>query len=294
MRQSFLAGSKALFFVALTTLSVQADFNGVSDTNNVSVNTEVEAPFFQEGFESTAIASFTASPDSISEGESTTISWSTINAETCTPSGDLEEWNNSTLEVPLEVPSGELPITISTPGTYSLTLTCESETGNQGAATIPVTVAEYDCARTLPLGDEVPWLDVFDVAWPGPKSRQVVGTIPRYSYISLEFYTGQVEDTGAVSNFEATATTGSRLLAISKCPGDFNVAPECRVFSNAYQEYIYWSTTGVPDPAYCQLEKDTTYYWNTTFTDGVEPASSECVGTFCLTTLRVSNSDYVE
>ena len=384
MRQSFLAGSKALFFVALTTLSVQADFNGVSNTNNVSVNTEVEAPFFQEGFESTAIASFTASPDSIMEGESTTISWSTINTASCTPSGDLEEWNNSTLEVPLEVPSGqvpitvstagnylltltcdngienqdvktisvtvtepviiliseadfvatpdsiiegesttiswnienaisctpsgdleewnnstlevpsgELPITISTPGTYSLTLTCESETGNQGTATIPVTVTEHDCTSTLVDGTEYLWTDVFRLDWPGPKSEQTRIRVPRYSYTSVEFYTGQVEDTGKFLNIEASAVVGSRLGAISKCPGDFNVVPECRFISHTYAgEGIIWATTGAD--GYCQLEKDTTYYWNITFTDGVERTSSECVGTFCYTWLRNVNLDYVE
>ena len=69
------------------------------------------------------------------------------------------------------------------------------------------------------------------------------------------------------------------------------MAPECRAISDAYKESIPWATTGAP--GYCQLEKDTTYYWNTTFTDGVDRATSTC-GTFCLTTLRVSNGDYVE
>ena len=386
MRQSFLAGSKALFFVALTTFSVQADFNGVSNTNNVSVNTEVEDLFFQESFESTAIASFTASPGSIEEGESTTISWSTINAASCTPSGDIAEWNNSTLEVPsgqvpitistagnylltltcdngienqdiktisvavtepvilpisvvsfvatpdsiiegesttiswnienaisctpsgnleewnnsgievtIEAPSGELPITISTAGTYSLSLICESQTGNQVTATIPVTVTADDC--TVPLNNgtetEVLWTQIFRLPWPGPQSEQRVVKVPRYSYISLEFYTGQIEDTGVFYNIEAAGTEGSRLGAISKCPGDFDVAPECRYLSHTLiGTGILWATTGAD--GYCQLEKDTTYYWSTTFTDGEVSGSSECVGTYCYTTLRNWNRDYVE
>lgn len=387
MKQSLLTVSSALLFIVLTTFSVQANVNDVSNTNEVSVNTEVEPPLFRGSFESTAIASFTASPDSIPEGESTTISWSTINAvscapsgdnvewnnstlgvpsgqvqitipavgnysltltcdgetegqdvktisvsvtelvvvpilvigfvatpdsiiegenttiswniqnaTSCTPSGNLEEWNNSGIEVTIEEPSGELQITISTAGNYLLSLICESETADPVTVYTPVTVTESvaDCARTLPLGDETLWFDVFDVAWPGPKSRQAVRNLPRRSYVSLEFHTGQVEDTGVVSNFEATATSGSRLFAISKCPGDFNVAPECRNVSDAYQEDIFWATTDAPGPAYCQLEKDTTYYWNTTFTDGVDSDTSECDGTFCLTTLRVWNSDYVE
>ncbi|MDH4021141.1 MAG: hypothetical protein OEU84_16230, partial [Xanthomonadales bacterium] len=242
-----------------------------------------------------SVIAFVATPDSIVEGESTTISWNIQNAISCTPSGDLEEWNNSGIQVTIEEPSGELPITISTAGSYLLRLICESETADPVTAFTPVTVTKPvvgDCARTLPLGDEYLWFDEFDVAWPGPKSRQIVRNLPRRSYISLEFFTGQVEDTGAIINFEATATEGSRLFAISKCPGDFNVAPECRNVSDAYAESIFWATTGAP--GYCQLEKDTTYYWNTTFTDGVDPNSTECLGTYCLTTLRASNNDYVE
>lgn len=382
MRQSLLAVLNALLFVALTTFSVQANFKDESKTNEASVNTVVEESFFKEGFESTAIAGFYASPESIAVGESTTINWNTINAATCTPTGDIDEWNNSTLGVPsgqvqltpstvntysltltctdgievqdvrtisvavtepvvvltsvenfvatpdsivegesttltwitenavsctpsgdleewnnsvIDVPSGELPIAISTAGSYSLTLTCESETGHQGSATIPVTVTEPvvgDCTRELNEGAEVRWNQIFRSDWPGPRSQYVVVSIPRYSYISLEFHTGQIEDTGSIINFEATATEGSRLFAISKCPGDFNVAPECSNVSDAYQQDILWATTGAP--GYCQLEKDTTYYWNTTFTDGVDPNSTECLGTYCYTTLKASNNDYVE
>ena len=147
------------------------------------------------------------------------------------------------------------------------------------------------CDATLPIGTTSSWRGHFGDDFPGPKSRLDTVAIPRNSYRAVPMYVPPgLHDSGAIRNREAAGTEGTRLMAISRCPGDFNVASECKMVIHTYEQSILWSTwMGSP---YCTLKKGVTYYWNTTFTNGVDSGSSTCRGTYCNTVLRVGNNDY--
>ena len=142
-----------------------------------------------------------------------------------------------------------------------------------------------NCGAVPPNGVGQSWLSLFQTAFPGPRNKQVVVSIPRNGgYRAVVFQTGNVSDSGAVRNFEAPGSTGSRLIAISECPGKFDgVGVNCKTLVGTYQESIIWSTRNLA--GYCNLKQNTTYYWNTKF-------YNPCTSQYCNTTLRVSNSDY--
>ena len=130
------------------------------------------------------------------------------------------------------------------------------------------------------------WTQVFRDAWPQPVSAQKRLYIPTRGYYSVSFNTGNVSDAGFFTNIEASGTIGYRLGAVSECPGDFNVQDECQ-YKWGGNGGIFWSTND--RAGYCQLKANTTYYWNLTFTDGINPDSSRCVGSYCETYFQVSN-----
>ena len=150
----------------------------------------------------------------------------------------------------------------------------------------PIDPPPTGCGPLPPNGVGQPYVDLFGTAFPGPKNGQHVVTIPRNGgYRALVFTTDDRFDSGAFRNIEAAATPGWRRIAISRCPGRFDVDPICTVMIGTTQDQVLWSTQPWADTRYCYIEKNTTYYWNTEF---LEP----CTTRYCNTVLRVSNSDY--
>ena len=186
----------------------------------------------------------------------------------------------------VEIEVDDLVIRITTPGTEP-----PPEPEPPVPEPPPIPEPPVGCNVTLPIGITSSWKGHFGDDFPGPKSRLDTVTIPRNSYRAVPMIVPYgLHDSGAIRNREGSATEGTRLIAISRCPGDFNVAPECRIRIHTYEESVLWSTwMGAP---YCTLKKGVTYYWNTTFTDGVNPGSTTCRGTYCNTVLRVGNNDY--
>lgn len=84
------------------------------------------------------ITAFTANPTTVSTGESTTLTWTSMNASTCTGSGDTNlasSWNGT------KATSGSLNFTpVNRPGTYTLTLTCTDSGGNSDAESVTYTL----------------------------------------------------------------------------------------------------------------------------------------------------------
>jgi hypothetical protein len=82
-------------------------------------------------------------PAQVGPGGTITLSWNSQNATSCTASGGESGWSGSQ-------PTSSSGVTvagITTPGTYSYTLTCAGP-GGSGASTVQVTVAPtqtYDC-----------------------------------------------------------------------------------------------------------------------------------------------------
>ena len=124
------------------------------------------------------------------------------------------------------------------------------------------------------------------VDFPGPVSDNKFLTIPRSGFFALEFNTGNIVDDGKMTTIETTVTDGIRLGSFSKCPGDFDVPAECQ-HTWGIGGGVRWATNGRADA--CQLELDTTYYFNVTFTDGSTPSSTTCDKSPCYTNMQYIN-----
>lgn len=238
-----------------------------------------------EAVNAVEITSFGASLESINEGETTTLSWTTENATLCTPSGGTDGWDARNIELP----SGSEVVTISAVGVYQFTLTCEGATGTPVQSMVEVEAVPYNppgCESTL-TGNTFAWADFWrDIPFPDPVWNREITQIPRKGYVAIEFNTANFIDTGALKTIETTANAGRRLGAISRCAGDFQVADECQLVWGVGGDII-WSTEGYPGS--CPLEPNTTYYFNITFTDGVNPNSTDCNDSKCFTEVEARN-----
>lgn len=236
---------------------------------------------------SVAITAFSASPASINEGETVQLSWSTSNAASCTASGDSADWSGN-----VAVPNGSKTITLSTAGTYTFTLTCNGSNSDTDIKYTTVTVSTplpqtNNCPTpALSGGNILDWSSFWGVPFPQPGYQNSYASVAKYSYLSLRFNTGNIVDDGKISSIETTQTDGVRLGAISQCPGVFDVAPECD-YIWGISGGIRWATNG-RDGA-CQLQPNTTYYFNITFTDGVIANTTTCNAVPCVTTLQAVN-----
>lgn len=231
----------------------------------------------------------------VTVGGSTTVSWSsTDNATSCTTSGNYASWNNLNLA---STNSSGISIPMSLVGTFTFGLTCNN--GTLASTTINRTVVVNDVVEPPPprsttcdnyvaplSGTTVAWNSVFNESFPGPGYDDDNVSISRFGYLALEFDTANFIDTGSLASIESTATSGSRLGSISQCPGDFDVATECK-YRWGTSGAIIWSTDNYRGA--CQLEPDTTYYFNITFTDGSDPSSTGCGDSRCITKIRAYN-----
>lgn len=228
-----------------------------------------------------AITSFVASPANIYEDESTLLSWTTENAVSCTPSGGAGGW--SALSIGL--PSATTTITISTADTYTFTLTCQDSSGGQAVATTSVVVdVEPDACPTPSLsGVTTTWASFWLQQFPDPRYDNRYATINRTGYLAIEFNTGNAIGNGKILTVETTVTDGVRFGAISECPGVFDVEPECDYYWGIGGG-LAWATDGYAGA--CQLEPNTTYYFNVTYTDGEDGSTTTCSSSPCITTLQ--------
>jgi len=247
--------------------------NGSTDTRNVTLTVNAAS--------AVAITSFTATPTSFTEGESTILNWTTTNASSCTPTGGTAGWNTSTIGV-----NGSKQITIPTAGSYSFTLTCQDASAGTAVKSAVVVVEPVNttfCSTSPLSGTETTWKSFWLNDWPKPTFDTRNATIPRTGYLAFEFNTGNISTSGKIWTIETTITDGVRLGAISQCPGDFNVAPECD-YSWGISGGLSWATDGT---AGCQLAPNTTYYLNLTYTNGFNSTTSTCSSSPCVTMVQV-------
>jgi PKD repeat protein len=225
-----------------------------------------------------AITSLSASPSSIIQGSTSTIIWTTQNADSCSASGGFGTWSGS---VPV---SGSRNVSTSAVGSYTFTLTCQGAGGPVSDTTnVTVTESAPNCDAPPLGGNEVSWQAFWGEAFPGPKTLLRETQIPFSGWIAVKFNTGSVIGTGGISSIESTRTSGSRFGAISQCPGDFNAPADCQ-YQWGIGGGIGWTTEGYSGA--CDLLPDTDYYLNVTFTDGFDPDSSTCDAIPCITKLR--------
>ena len=233
-----------------------------------------------------AITGFTASPSTINATESTTISWTTQNAISCTPSGGAGDWDQSAITLP----NGSVDITIATAAAYAFTLTCEGAIGNpavkQTIVTVNPPVASCDPAPLS--GTTESWVSLWGAEFPGPVFNNEDRTIRRDRYLAIEFNTANIIDSGLLVTVGNTQSSATRLGSISECPGDFDVPADCE-HSWGIGGGITWATDGTAGA--CALKPDTTYYFNLTFTDGFDPNSTTCTSLNCVTTIQYVNQN---
>ncbi len=235
-----------------------------------------------------AITGFSASPATINEGQSTILSWTTTNAQSCTPSGGVGGWNAQSIGVP----NGSTSITIATAASYTFTLTCTGAANDTAVRNVTVTVntpapppVPGSCSASPLTGSTKTWLQFWGVDFPMPIYENRLDSIPSRGYKAYEFNTGNIVDNGQFVSVGVTSTSGIRKGAISECPGDFKVAPACD-YSWGIGGGINWATNGKAGA--CQLQPNTTYYFSLTFTDGFDPASATCTGN-CTVKIQVVN-----
>ncbi len=273
------SGSKSITTSTTGSPTFTLTCNGSAANDTVSKNVVLNVT----SANTVSITNFTASPATIIEGESTTLSWTTQNASSCTPTGGTAGWS----AFGINLPNGSASLTLPTAGTYSFTLTCQDVSAGTAVKSTVVIVspAAGECPASPLSGTTTLWKSFWLVDFPKPGYDNRFATIPRYGYLALEFNTGNIISNGSIVSIETTVTDGVRLGALSKCPGDFDVTPEC--------EYVWgiggglgWATNGTRG---CQLEPNTTYYFNVTFTDGFDGTSSSCRSSPCITTIQHIN-----
>jgi hypothetical protein len=244
---------------------------------------------------SVVINSFTVNDTTILEGGSVTLSWNTTDADACTPSLGGGGWGNKVITLP----GGSTSVTLNTAASYTFRLDCSNDTPSSTFRTVTVSVdspivdpGPTSCPTPTLSGSTTQWQSHFGQSWPSPNYAEVVTAIPRAGYLAIQFNTGSVVEDGGVASIQHTSTHGERLGAISECPGDFSQRlPD--TLSNCTELWyigggIKWNTLAGDQSGQCDLEANTTYYLNLTFTDGVSPNTDRCVSTLgCKTTIRV-------
>jgi len=273
------SGSKSITAATAGTyqFTLTCDGSAVGDTKTSSISLAVNPA------NAVSITSFTATPATITAGQSTTLGWVTQNATSCTPSGGTGGWSS----LSISVPNGSTQIAIPTAGSYSFTLTCQDAAAGTAVKSTVVTVnpAGGQCTTPPLTGTVTQWKSFWLVDFPKPTYDNRYATVPRTGYLALQFNTGNIVSNGKLTTIETTVTDGVRLGAISQCPGDFNVAPECdHVWG--ISGGVSWATNGTSG---CQLAPNTTYYFNLTFTDGANSATTTCKASPCITTLQNTN-----
>lgn len=228
-----------------------------------------------------SITNLSASPTTVFAGESTTLSWSTQNAASCTATGGAGGWD----ALSIGVPTGTATLTIPEEGAYSFVLTCQDAAGGEAVASASVVVnaAPLVCPTPTLAGNTMTWNDFWLQEFPNPRYDNRYATINRTGYFAIEFNTGNVIGNGKIFTVETTVTDGVRLGAISECPGVFDVAPEC-TYIWGIGGGLPWATDGYAGA--CQLEPNTTYYFNVTYTNGVSGATTTCNSSPCITTIQ--------
>ncbi len=258
--------------------TLTCDGSAVNDT--VSLNATVTTT----SVDAVAITSFTAVPSALTVGEGATLSWSTVNADSCTPSGGTADW----ISLGSLPSSGNEVIVINDAGNYSFGLTCVGSEGQQSqSVSVVVSPVGQSCDSVTLAGNNVEWASFWSTSFPGPVYENVTNWIvPQKGYLALEFNTANFVDNGKISALENASTPGIRTGSISTCPGDFDVPAECR-YQWGLGGGLRWATNGKLDA--CPLDSNTTYYFNITFTDGADINSSTCNASPCRVNLQHYN-----
>jgi hypothetical protein len=233
------------------------------------------------------INSFSVSPTSLDTTGAVTVSWNVSEATSCTAQEGFGTWSGS---VSANAGNNQQVVNATVSGNYIFTLFCQNATSNDSASSVTISVNEPtgNCTPPTLAGSTVAWEDIRLAAWPFPSFQQDFVGVGQGQYLAVEFFTGSVIASGAVSTIPASITNGNRLITFAPCPGQFTEQPSQCSFQWGLGGTLGWSTDSSADAAFCPLLPNTTYYMNITFTDGVNVSTDTCeriFGSACFTEL---------
>lgn len=218
----------------------------------------------------------------------------------------------TTWAAPGKNPWGPFSVSVSPldPGTYQAALECSNGAGNTVVSNpVEIVVQETDlqiplecqgrqpanatptalCERTArPLGfvestNCFDYSSVFGAEFPGITGQGVAIGQSRDTYFAMEFNTGSTTAIRGNWTFESPqispTTTGSKLMTISQCPGDFDqtaieneMGPNCYLHTgSSFLNSVGWKLPGGTG-ARCELDPGKTYYLNMIYT--TDPAGT--------------------
>jgi hypothetical protein len=229
------------------------------------------------------------------------IHWTTSDVDTCVTSGGNADWDG--YQIPAgDVASGEFFLDVDFTESTEFTLECTRTVDNvadNDLITINVdTVCDIsplaiDMTATARNALTVDWADLFGKTWPEPftSTKTIVVETSRYMALKFTTPTDVGEFDGGIRSVDHPETNGGRYAAISQCPGDFenviNGGSRACKQTITTTGTLRWTTAPNPEFNECILQPGTTYYYNITFTDGINNDVDACTGTPCLTNLDV-------
>lgn len=265
-----------------------------------------------------AITNFTvdgnSSSTAVDEGDSVSVSWTSVNTGSCASGGTLPAWTALGTSLPssntVSLTTAGLPN-----GNYTMTLACSSQQGLVSAPNNPLTVTVQNssstgtCATRPPVSltrassivnnanDNASLFESVFGPFPGSGNSQQV-SMDDTKYAAMEFTTDGTIASSAFGSLELatlqplpnnTATGGfaPRLWSISRCPGDFRKhvidtenGPGCVQggtgnFAVDQGPFKWGGSNYISDSGVCALEPNTTYYLNLLYTDQSPPTSEQ-------------------
>lgn len=248
-----------------------------TDTKTINIDVSVPPPV--------EILTFEATPNVIDVGDSTTLSWTLKDAVSCSTTGGTAQWQALTIS---SLDSSVVITDLDTAGVFQFGLNCEGFAGDSVAEIAEVTVENVTCeVPTLDAGNNVGWSAFWGEDFPDSNEPAVAQAINTGHYLSIQFETGSVVDNGRFVAMDFPFTIGSRLGAVSRCIGRFDVAAECTHTWLAQQgdtSGLDWATDGKAGA--CTLQPNTTYFFNVTYTDGVDSSTDSCTTPDCIVSIE--------
>lgn len=242
--------------------------------------------------------SLTVTDTTITVGESVTISWNISNASSCNATGGISGWEDFTFNTPSD--SGSQVFTFNNSGNVVFGLSCVNSENATRARQVQIGVSNpstgggggtpANCTPPTNSGDTRNWSSVFDASWPAPNGNRRNFEISRGEYLALRIDTADAvqlgKTAGYIGNAVVTGSSGTRLIQVSKCPGDFSTAvgKGCRIEAT-FSRSLNW-VIGTDGANYtCDLEPNETYYINVIFGSILNPLSTTCSTRNCFTSI---------
>ncbi len=230
-----------------------------------------------------------ASQSSITEGDSVTFSWSSVNATSCVTTGVAIGWAG--VSIPTSGTMQFTPRHDSMSASYSVS--CSNATSTNVASVsvfsaLPAQALGTDnCAVQLPNTTPDSWPTIWNGGvWPGPNSFKQTIALAQGESLAIQFDSGSLGSEAWLTSAPKISTAGVRTVTITECPGDYTYGEigvpgqvpmdaDCTETwgVGSFLKYVV-SDNYVPNNGICEIAPNTTYYMNLRF-------SSACGASIC-------------